>query len=520
MATSTTIGLIAAAQKTALANALTAVRLAPGQSYVSTTSGQSIVGSSATESVVIGAAVRNVSIDSKVEKVSIAARFESTKLASSSGMISFTDSAGAKIVDLAIAAGHGETVSFTNGSGTLSLDALGKGVFKLASIVLSPSQVFTATTSGISISGSASSDATTVILTAGVSNESIGASIGQVKFAGKSSDYLYLNKSGTLYVYDQSGHNIAAIQIQNDANGTNLIFADGNHYNTTLNNGGIKIGTVTIPSSAPADLAHAAAAAAVTQITPSTMPASNTSSFHFSLTMGSFGQYQSAIQADMTAALNNIGKFLNSKGVFTVQVLPETVSAGIIADASGALVGTPTSLLSAEHGANLSTTFQMTSLTGIDPNPGGFDATVHINMTNISRMNLNPNIAPTANQIDMTTALTHEIMHAIGFEGFIGTSASGSYKTAFDTYVTFQNGKPYFTGPNAEAVYGGQVPLAPASAGQGSAYYHLDVANDLMSTSLGLGQTRTVSALDLAILRDLGVPEIVTVGSLPATLHA
>ena len=88
-----------------------------------------------------------------------------------------------------------------------------------------------------------------------------------------------------------------------------------------------------------------------------------------------------------------------------------------------------------------------------------------------------------------------------------------SNKTPFDTYITLQGGNPYFTGPNAEAVYGGPVPLAPASAGKGSAYFHVDVPNDLMATSLSSGEVRTVSSLDLAILKDIGVPEITLVGT-------
>ena len=104
-------------------------------------------------------------------------------------------------------------------------------------------------------------------------------------------------------------------------------------------------------------------------------------------------------------------------------------------------------------------------------------------------------------------------------KGFLGTTFAARNQTVFDSYVTMTNGKPFFTGSNAETVYGSPVPLAPPSAGAGSAYYHVDVPNDLMSASPSIGQTRAISALDLAILRDLGLSEVVTVGTPAAALH-
>ena len=85
--------------------------------------------------------------------------------------------------------------------------------------------------------------------------------------------------------------------------------------------------------------------------------------------------------------------------------------------------------------------------------------------------------------------------------------------TTYDSYVVTQNGKPYFTGPAAESVYGGPVPLAAASAGPGSAYYHVAISSDLMSYSLSAAQVKTVSKLDLAILQDLGAPILVGVAT-------
>ena len=86
-------------------------------------------------------------------------------------------------------------------------------------------------------------------------------------------------------------------------------------------------------------------------------------------------------------------------------------------------------------------------------------------------------------------------------------------QTTYDTFIQMQNGLPYFTGPKAEAIYGGPVPLDPASSGAGSAYYHVKVSSDLMSDALTAGTVRSISALDIAIMQDMGAPVLVGVSA-------
>jgi len=215
----------------------------------------------------------------------------------------------------------------------------------------------------------------------------------------------------------------------------------------------------------------------------------------------------SSIQACLSKALNNIGADFNAKGILDIQVIPENVNKTVLAEASGAVVSVPSSLAATAHGANETTEFLAESQTGTDVNGSAADATVYINMTDLSVFNLSTTQAPAAGQYDLTTILTHEMLHALGFDGLIGQSTT--QKTVYDTYVVNQNGAPYFTGPHAESVYGGPVPLAPSSAGSGSAYYHVAIASDLMSDALSAAQTKTISKLDLAILQDLGAPVLV-----------
>ena len=103
----------------------------------------------------------------------------------------------------------------------------------------------------------------------------------------------------------------------------------------------------------------------------------------------------------------------------------------------------------------------------------------------------------------------HELLHAMGFTGDLGISTS--VLSAYDSLVRFTNGTPYFVGSHAQQVYGGPVPLAPATAGTGSAYYHVNVPGDLMNEAIGLGQVRSISSLDLAMLQDIGDPVLVGV---------
>lgn len=79
-------------------------------------------------------------------------------------------------------------------------------------------------------------------------------------------------------------------------------------------------------------------------------------------------------------------------------------------------------------------------------------------------------------------------------------------KTPFDALVSMENGAPVFTGARAKALNANKpIALEPETVGNGSAYYHLTLENDLMSDTFGKGEVRSISALDLAILEDLGL---------------
>jgi hypothetical protein len=142
-----------------------------------------------------------------------------------------------------------------------------------------------------------------------------------------------------------------------------------------------------------------------------------------------------------------------------------------------------------------------------------------------------------SNKTDALSVFTHELGHAIGFNGYLDSNsgtvpsdANGPYESTYDQFIASTPGGPFFTGPRAEAVYGNlfnagaptPVPLTTFAGTE--ALYHLGNGDintvtcptsgllaDLMNgVAFCRGQRYDISPLDLAILADTGltvVPE-------------
>jgi hypothetical protein len=156
-------------------------------------------------------------------------------------------------------------------------------------------------------------------------------------------------------------------------------------------------------------------------------------------------------------------------------------------------------------------------------------------------LNPNPGAAGSvpADKTDAVSALAHEIGHGLGMVGqyhLDGTlPPNDPYITQFDNNVRFIGGKPFFIAANAEAVYGGPVPLTFGGPGLVPNYsqniYHLansdhdyPLDRDLMTgTTLYRGTSYPVSPLDAAIVKDdMAAPAVtqVKVGSGVWTIDA
>ncbi|NBC32813.1 MAG: hypothetical protein GVY13_09085 [Alphaproteobacteria bacterium] len=141
--------------------------------------------------------------------------------------------------------------------------------------------------------------------------------------------------------------------------------------------------------------------------------------------------------------------------------------------------------------------------TGEDPNGDAPDAIINI-VANPEifawRDSLDEPVP--ADQIDAVTVFAHEFGHTLGISGFAG-SPLGLFgvESTYDQYVQRTGGNSFvFTGPNAMAENGGPVALRDGDP------HHIEAESDLMSWALAPGQAETVSALDIAILADIGLP--------------
>jgi Cadherin domain/RTX calcium-binding nonapeptide repeat (4 copies) len=234
----------------------------------------------------------------------------------------------------------------------------------------------------------------------------------------------------------------------------------------------------------------------------------------FTDTIGGFGSYAQLVQTDLAYAGSIWSSFFNSTASIEVQVNIEQTASNTANGTAATSV-----FLGTSNGANLfrfGTIDEM--LTGHDPNGSAVDAVINIDPDYVNQwLYFDPNPSPTspvpANKIDAVELFEHELGHAFGFNGFSdvssGTLNSSSLST-FDVFVTMVNGVPYFTGPRAEAVYGGPVPLTVGNfyhVGNTAGHPGSDLLGDLMNGVVsGAGKSPGPSALDLAILADSGVP--------------
>jgi hypothetical protein len=102
-----------------------------------------------------------------------------------------------------------------------------------------------------------------------------------------------------------------------------------------------------------------------------------------------------------------------------------------------------------------------------------------------------PGSPPASDQYDFYSVALHELSHVLGY----GTAPS---------WTAYANGTTQtFSGPHAEAVYGGPVPIDPTLAHWADGTLS-DGSLTVMNPSLGAGQQRQYTPLDWAGLADIG----------------
>lgn len=472
-------------------------------------------GANGNETLKLGAGLYNARVDPAVETVVLERSWQAAGVTADGSRLRVQDDDNQTVVEWTVAAGQPRTLEFSDAEGTVSLDEDGTARFDLTDVYLKPGEEYTASVSDIRIHAVDSwawwfyGEPSVVTLGSGVHDVRIDDGIDAVVLPGNLADFRYRDSDGVLQIFDADGVTLlASVEITRNDDGVSLQFGDVD-TRAVMTTAGVYLNDLAVSRTDPAELVVPTPSPETTD----TEPTDTGGGFDYTLSLGNFGGYTARVEAVLDQALANMGRYITAEGSFDIAVLPQKGQNNVLAEAAPATVATPASLASQLNGADTGSVFQVEGLTGTDPNGSQADATVYINTTYLKSFNFDPETAPGANQYDLTTILTHELVHTLGFSGYLFDDTV-SNRTAFDQWVSFEEGVPYFTGSNAIAIYGGRVPLAPESRGEGSAIYHIDVAegSHLMGESLGRGDVRSLSALDLAMLEDIGIQ---IVGSLP-----
>ena len=219
--------------------------------------------------------------------------------------------------------------------------------------------------------------------------------------------------------------------------------------------------------------------------------------YNIDLSAADLGDYLPQVAANIQTALENIGKYISSKTTFDVKVFTRNADPNTLAEAS-------TTMITANSNGKetIDSSFVSDSMYGVELSPNTPDSNLYINIDRLSEMSFSGKPAP--DKFDLTSILTHEILHGIAFTGLLGSASD--LKTGYDELISTANDSPVFIGRHAQTVNNGRpVPLSPETSGVGSAFYHIAVPSDLMSESIKKGEVKTISALDVAMLEDMGV---------------
>jgi hypothetical protein len=230
-----------------------------------------------------------------------------------------------------------------------------------------------------------------------------------------------------------------------------------------------------------------------------------------------FQAYYEPIESNLSAALNEYSSLLVSNTPSSIQIeigFSSSVTRSTGYSATSVFVGD-------FEGTNVFAQGVASEIaTGMDPNGPAPDLYLKFQpsyLTSELWFDPTPQLRNTPVPTDKTDAysvLLHELLHALGFNGWRDGTAgtlpgSPPYESTFDKWETFDGTNLFFTGAAAESLYPGPVPITSGNnfhvgnelPGPGS-----DLIPDLMNgVVFERGTHYDISPLDRAILSDIGV---------------
>jgi hypothetical protein len=140
---------------------------------------------------------------------------------------------------------------------------------------------------------------------------------------------------------------------------------------------------------------------------------------------------------------------------------------------------------------------------------------INIGTTNLDRYYwFDPTLATSTDipkdKTDGFRVLLHELLHGLGFNGWVSTAAAGATVTTaspYDQFYIAQGGRNYFVGPNAVSAFGGPVPVTGPHLGDAVSFSQgiLTGASTAMSYDFVPNGVRiSLDPVVIGVLRDLG----------------
>ncbi|GIL39860.1 DUF4214 domain-containing protein [Roseiterribacter gracilis] len=277
---------------------------------------------------------------------------------------------------------------------------------------------------------------------------------------------------------------------------------------------------------------HALLAAARPAWAPTPASDITKAGFAYTVTMndptGALSDLAPLMIANMQAALAQLAKVIGGKGSLEVEIRVDNTPTGRFGGGVGSIVN-----LTKDGTRQITETSAAHELrTGEDVTPGAPDVIIFVANNDYIRKTIWLDPTPTlrdeavpTNRNDGVTLFMHEILHSFGITGYTPTTSPftlGTTATVWDAYLANNNGALTFTGPSAVAAWGGAVPVTTNSDSQNS--FHLGLTpfaqatamagttgvdgllyDNMNGTAAFFGERYDLSALDLAIMEDLGL---------------